>query len=193
MRPFLILLTTLATCASAQVFEAGAGGGVSRLSNRSLGSLSDGTTSVPVTLDDGWRFGFRMTLNNWPFFGHEFGYGYNRTKLLIGGVDNGGMAIHQGFYNFLAYATPEGNRVRPFVTGGGHFSNYVPPGASATSGGGTNKFGINYGGGIKVRVLPTWGIRLDYRQYRTPKPFDLPGVSGWLNQTEISAGVMFML
>ena len=118
MRSFFTLFFALSTLASAQVFEAGAGGGVSRLSSRELGSISDGASNVPVTLDDGWRFGFRMTLNNWAFFGHEFGYGYNRTRLLIGNQDNGGMAIHQGFYNFLAYATPEGNRVRPFVTGG---------------------------------------------------------------------------
>ena len=46
------------------------------------------------------------------------------------------MAIHQGGYNFLLYATPEGTRIRPFATGGVVFANYVPPGASATSGGG---------------------------------------------------------
>ena len=103
------------------------------------------------------------------------------------------MAIHQGFYNFLLYATPEGSRVRPFVTGGGHFSNFVPPGASATQGSGDNKIGFNYGAGVKVRITPTWLFRVDYRDYNTGTPFDLPGAEGRLRQTEISAGVSFTL
>jgi hypothetical protein len=101
------------------------------------------------------------------------------------------MAIHQGGYNFLLYATKEGTRVRPFATGGVMFANYVPPGSSATSGGGENKFGVNYGGGVKVRLTSLFGVRLDVRQYTTPKPFgsSFPFLrEGWLRQTEISAG-----
>jgi opacity protein-like surface antigen len=192
-RSLLALLFSMAACASAQIFEVGPHGGISRLSGKEIGTLSDGLGgTVPVRLDDGWRFGFRMTINNWVFAGQEFGYAYNRTQLSLGGSE-AGMAIHQGLYNFLVYATPEGTAVRPFATGGVHFSNFVPPGTSATSGGGDTKFGINYGGGIKVKVLPAWGIRLDVRQYRTGKPFDLPGVSGSLRQLEVSAGFMFML
>ncbi|MEI9811685.1 MAG: hypothetical protein WDO18_02990 [Acidobacteriota bacterium] len=63
------------------------------------------------------------------------------------------MAVHTGGYNYLIYANHEGNRVRPFATGGLQFSNYVPPGSSAYNGGGSNKFGFNYGGGVKVRAL----------------------------------------
>jgi opacity protein-like surface antigen len=148
-----------------------------------------------VELKDGWRFGFRITLNNWRFFGHEFGYSYNRTSLVIRDTPptETGMAFHQPFYSFLAYATPEGTVVRPFVAGGGHVSNFLPPGASVTQGGGDNKFGYHYGGGLKVRVKTNWGVRLDVRQYITGKPFDLPGASGKLKQVEISAGFMFMM
>jgi opacity protein-like surface antigen len=127
--------------------------------------------------------------------GQEFGYAYNRSGLNVEGQDFGGMAIHQGFYNFLVYATPEGTRIRPFATGGGHFSNFVPPGASATRGQGENKFGINYGGGIKVRVTERWLFRVDFRQFVTGKPFGdfFPGVSGALRQNQISAGLSFAL
>jgi opacity protein-like surface antigen len=186
----------LTVCASAQVFEAGAHGGVSRISGKQLGTLPGSTgENVPVTLDDGWRFGFRITLNNWSHFGHEFGYGYNRTTLRIEDTPptEGGMAIHQGFYNFLLYPTPEGSPIRPFAAVGGHFSNYVPPGASVTSGGGSNKIGYNYGGGLKVRIMPNWGLRFDVRQYVTGKPFDLPNASGLIRQLEMSVGFMFML
>lgn len=180
-----LLLVASSVFCQAQVAEFGIGGGVNRLSGKDLG--------LGYSLDDGWRLIFRLTLNNWRFFGHEFGYAYNRTHLNFEGQDLGGMAFHQGFYHFLAYATPEGTRVRPFVSGGGHFSNFVQPGASAQYGQGSNKFGVNYGGGVKVRVTEKWLVRLDFKQWLTGKPFDIPGQSGKLKQNEISAGFSFVL
>jgi hypothetical protein len=44
-----------------------------------------------------------------------------------------------------------------------------------------------------VRVTETWLFRVDYRDYVTGKPFDLPGAEGRLRQTEISAGLSFTL
>jgi opacity protein-like surface antigen len=180
-----LLLAASAVFANAQVAEFGVAGGVSNLSNRVLGG--------GYSLDNGWSMIFRMTVNSSTIFGNEFGYAYNRSALNLSGQAQG-MAIHQGFYNFLVYATPEGKRVRPFVTGGGHFSNFVPPGASAARGGGSNKFGINYGGGVKVKLTEKYLFRVDYRQFMTGKPFDnaLP-VSGWLRQQQISAGISFTL
>jgi opacity protein-like surface antigen len=137
---------------------------------------------------------FRLTINNWAYFGQEFGYAYNRTHLKTIAEDLGGMAIHQGHYNFLVYATPEGKIFRPFATGGGHFSNFVPPGASATQGQGSNKFGFNYGGGLKVRIGEKWQVRLDLRQFVTGKPFgEFFPVSGSLRQTEASIGFGFVM
>lgn len=170
----------VSTAAFGQAAEFTVHGGVSRIGSKDLGS--------GYSLDDGWRAGGRVTLNSSAFFGHEFGYAYNRTTLLLGGQSQGGMAIHQGFYNFLVYAVPEGKPVRPFVTGGAHFSNFVPPGSSATQGGGSTKFGVNYGGGLKFRLGPKYLMRVDYRQYNTGKPFGLPGASGRLKQNEISVG-----
>jgi opacity protein-like surface antigen len=184
----VMLFLACASSAWGQLFEVWFNGGESLLSNKGLGTLSaSGGSKNDVTLEDGFRFSFRMTLNNESHFGHEVQYAYSRTKLNISGAEQG-MAIHQGGYNFLIYATPEGTRVRPFATGGVMFANYVPPGSSATSGGGDNKFGFNYGGGVKVRVTSLFGLRFDVRQSTTPKPFDLPLREGWLRQTEISAG-----
>jgi opacity protein-like surface antigen len=184
MAPFL--LAAMSVTAHAQVFEGSLNGGVSKLQNSTLGA--------GYSLDDGWNMAFRITLNSWTHFGQEFGYGYNRSHLKLSGQDQGGMAIHQGFYNMLAYATPEGSRVRPFVAGGGHFSNFVPPGASAQYGQGSNKFGLNYGGGIKVKVSEKFLVRGDFRQYLTGKPFgDSLPVSGTLRQNVISFGVGFIL
>jgi opacity protein-like surface antigen len=185
----LLLIAASGICANAQVAEFGVGGGVTKMSNH--GDLAPG-----YSLDDGFNLTFRLTVNNDTYFGHEFGYNYNRTKLLVDGQSQGGMAAHQGFYDFLLYGTREGKRVRPFIAGGGHFTNFVPPGASATQGQGSNKFGINYGGGVKVRVNEKWLFRVDYRQFNQGKPFGgdqgLP-VSGWLKMNQISAGISFVM
>jgi opacity protein-like surface antigen len=169
--------------------------GQSLISNGGLGTDQVfGGSPNDVELTNGFRFGFRFGINTGGHFGHEIQYAYSRTQLKYndqGGVEQG-MAIHQGGYNFLAYATPEGSRIRPFGTGGVGFSNYVPPGSSATSGGGSTKFGFSYGGGVKVRVTDLWAVRFDLRQYTTPKPFDLPLKSGWIRQTEVSAGIGIM-
>lgn len=180
----------LAMALSAQVAEFSVSGGVSKLSDNDIGSLSTSGASSDLELGDGFRLGFRLTLNNWRLFGHEIGYAYNRTKLRLTTppVEEAGTAIHQGIYNFLVYATPEGTMVRPFVAGGGHFSNYQWPGQSVTQGGGSTKFGFNYGGGVKVRLGPLYMMRLDFRQYVQGKPFDLPQQSGLLRQNEISVG-----
>lgn len=185
-----LLGAALTVTASAQVAEFAVSAGRSLLSNKDLGS--------GYSLDDGFRLAFRLTVNNWTHFGQEFGYAYNRSHLLFeqGGQsqDLGGMAIHQGHYNFLAYATPEGTRIRPFATGGGHFSNFVPPGASAAQGQGSNKFGFSYGGGIKARIGEKWQVRFDLRQFITGKPFgEFFPVSGKLRQTEASVGLGFVL
>lgn len=149
-----------------------------------------------VRLNDGFRLGFRIGLNTYSHFGFEFGYAYNRTQLHLDGppVTELGMAIHQGFGDALLYLTPEKIKIRPFVAGGVHFSNFVQPGASAQYGQGENKFGVNYGGGIKVRVAENWQVRLDFRQYETGKPsFQIFNPSGRLLQNEISVGVGFVL
>lgn len=185
----LLLIAASGVCAHAQVAEFGVGGGVTKMSKG--GDLASG-----YSLDDGWNMIFRLTVNNDNILGHEFGYNYNRTHLKFSGQDQGGMAAHQGFYNFLVYGMREGKKVRPFVTGGAHFTNFVPPGASASYGQGSNKFGLNYGAGVKVRLTEKWLFRVDYRQYMQGKPFGgsngLP-VNGKLYMNQISAGVSFCL
>ncbi len=184
----LIVGIAAAAALSAQSFEVGFGGGVSRLNGKELGTLGVGDPTK-LALKDGWRFGFRMAFNTWRWAGQESGYGYNRTQLHIPGTtEQAGMAIHQGFYNLLLYAAPEGSRIRPFVAGGGHFSNFVPPGSSAQFGGGSTKFGVNYGAGVKARLTDKFGIRFDVREYLQGKPFDLPNQTGKIRLMEVSAG-----
>lgn len=172
------LLLGFSAISFGQSFEAAVSGGPTAVSGGDLGS--------GYSLSDGFRLGFRITLNTRNWLGYEFGYAYNRTNLQAGGTEQG-MAIHQGFGGALIYATGERARFRPFAAGGIHFSNFVPPGASAQYGQGENKFGFNYGAGLKVRLKGPFQLRFDARQYNQGKPFGLGG-SGRFLLNEFSAG-----
>jgi hypothetical protein len=204
----LALLFALACAPSAwaQYLEAWFNGGQTFYKNAGLGSFSVlGGSKDDLKLDDGFRFSIRLAFNGDSYFGHEVQYAYSRAQLVqtipattIGGTattSKQGMAVHMGGYNFLAYANHEGNRFRPFATGGVGFMNFVPPGSSAYSGGGDNKFGFNYGGGLKIRARGPIGFRVDVRQYASGKPFQstrfaIPTpAKGWIRMNEISAGV----
>jgi opacity protein-like surface antigen len=187
-----IFVLALAVPALAQVGEFSISGGASRFSGN-IGTIAE-TGGGEIEMTSGFRLGLRFTVNPREFFGHEFGYAYNRSKLRVDapGGEEINVPVHQFGYNFLLYATPEGSRVRPFGTVGANFSSFFPPGASVYYGNQETKFGVNYGGGIKARVTEVWGIRLDLRQFLMPKPFDFPNQSGWLRQVEVSGGVSFL-
>ena len=192
-----ILGLLLAVPAWSQALEMAVGGGVSRLTNGGLGKVDAASAQQDdYSLKGGFRLVMRMTMNSGDFKGHETGYAYNRTQLVQNGEgasSQTGMAIHQGFYNYLLYPTREGSRIRPFAAGGVHFANYVPPGASATSGGGSTKFGVNYGGGIKIRVSERFLLRFDARQFLNPKPFGLINPGSWIRMNEYSTSLAFVL
>jgi opacity protein-like surface antigen len=195
---FILPLLLCGGSAFAQGFEVGVFGGASLAGKGDIGAdtiTPTASSSARVKLTDGFRFGFRAGVNPYRFVGFEFGYAYNRTQLHLDGppVSEQGMAIHQGFGDVLFHFTSEGRRVRPFVAGGIHFSNFVPPGASVSTGGGDTKFGANYGFGVKVKITDNWQVRADFREYETGKPFKLTNQAGRFFQNEISAGVAFTL
>ena len=183
-----------AASAFPQAAEVYVTGGASILSNRAIGHDIVTTNGVDsgydIKLTDGFRIGFRLDMNTGKFYGHEVGYAYSRTQFHIDTppAQEVGTSIHTGFYDFMYHFTPEGSRVRPFVCAGVQFSTFAFPGYSASSGGGSTKFGVNYGAGVKIKLSSLYAIRLDARQYRTPKPFDFPARDGWIRQTEISGG-----
>jgi opacity protein-like surface antigen len=168
----LILAMAFTVLASAQGnYDLGVFAGVSGYSGRNIGTFGAET----VTIKNGWNFGFRVTSVPEEKIGYEGGYSYNRTgfenspllETAIGGRT--GFAQHQGFGRAMLF--PFKGRVRPFVSGGLHFGNFVFPGSSASQGGGENKWGINYGGGVRALVTERYSIRLDYQMFNTGKPF----------------------
>ena len=191
-----------ASSAWAEGLEFWALGGETLVSNPGLGTnqcpsnvsaslcQSIGAASNDLALTDGWHFGFRGGFNSGDHLGYEVGYMYNRTNLKfnsLGGAQSG-MAYHQVSFNGLYYLTSPDTKVRPFGTVGVGFTNYAPPGSSAAYGGGDTKLGFNYGGGVKFKLTDRYGIRFDVRQATTPKPLGLVLASGWLRETEFSAG-----
>jgi len=184
----IILCAVSAATASAQSAELGLTAGWSVLNDSGIGSLTsfEGGTA-PVGLGDGVRIGARWATNSWVFLGHEFSYAYQRSSLAIGDQPSQGMTVQNIYYNFVAHATPEGTVVRPFVTAGAGVSVFFPPGFSSLSGGGDNKFGYNYGGGLKFKLSDRFGLRFDLRDHVTGKPFNLPNASGKLHNVEYSS------
>ena len=191
VRPCVIALLMCGCAATsfAQVAEVALSFGESIMKDNVLGRAPD-LSGTLYTVNNGFRVTGRFTLNTKRFIGHEFGYGYSRTKLAAAGFSGSdSMPTHQGFYDFLFYGTPEGSKIRPFLAGGAQFTTFVPPGASATYGTGTTKYGGNFGAGVKVKITSMFLLRLDVRDYVTGKPFSLINQSGALHQIEASAGL----
>jgi opacity protein-like surface antigen len=209
------LVMLFSTAVFAQSFEASVSGGKTVIPAKSadLGTATIDPASGTYRLQDGFRLSLRMTLNSWRFMGHEFGYGYNHTSVaappttVSGGISGlpgqPGTVVqtlpaqtisvpaHQGFYDFLVYAAPEGFRVRPFAAAGVQFTAFSQPGSYY--GNRETKYGINYGAGIKLKVKEPWGVRVDVRQYNMGKPFKLENASGRLLMWEFSGGISFLL
>jgi opacity protein-like surface antigen len=186
----LAMFLIVSMSALAQTAEVSGSVGAARISNGLLGDLGSGNL---LKANATYRIGVRFTFNMGGHLGHEIGYAYNHAKLTetLGGSnsDIGGLPVHQGMYNFLAYATKPGTLLRPFATGGIHFSSYFPPGSSVFSGNGTTKFGFNYGAGVKFKIGALMLGRLDFREYMNGKPNFGTHPSGLLSMYEISAGV----
>lgn len=194
MRLWLVvfLLCACAAVCPAQVGEISLNFGWALMKDNILGIGAD-LSGTQYTINNGFNLAARMTLNTRRFAGHEFGYAYSRTKLGATGLSGTQeLSTHQGFYDFLLYALPEGSRIRPFAAGGAQFTTFVPPGASAAYGQGTTKYGGNFGAGVKVKINSLFLLRLDARDYVTGKPFNLINQSGALHQIEVTAGLGLM-
>src|SRR5690348_13258887 len=107
----LILIACSSSLAFAQSAEISVSGGVSRFTGDY--AVAGGGDNTPIDFTNGFRLVFRFTWNQGKFFSHEIGYGYARTHLHYQGnpvQDIAPISIHQGIYDFLVNATPEGSK-----------------------------------------------------------------------------------
>ena len=208
LRVFLFIAAAATTLA--QNFEVSAIGGLSRPSRAALGSLADsGGQDDDVTIKGDVGFGGRLTWNTKGYYGHEFGYLRTRGTLFAKIRDGSDVTERQGrvimqhlFYNFMMYMMPNGERVRPFITGGMTGVQYGEPNIAEWSRSKSRNYGFNYGGGLKFKFGHAI-IRLDVRQHLTGKPYDLhfgsatsaisPGIEsgGLLKHLEGTLGIGF--
>ena len=195
----VIVFFGTAAMGSAQVAEVAVTGGWGVFTDSTVGTLGFGSDLPELKVDNGVRIGGRLSMNRW-FLGHEISYAWQKTHLKsvigTGSEDIGSMSIQNFYYNFVVHATPEGTAIRPFVTGGAGVSTFFPPGVSSLSGSGNNKFGFNYGGGVKFRLTDKFGLRMDVRDHVTGRPFGNLGVNtldGKFHNIEFSVGFALLL
>jgi hypothetical protein len=181
-------------------------GGWSINSNNAIGTdkISGGSPN-DLQVTNGGVFAVRFDWNQGNHIGHEFQYMYARMPILSSSAQNTtlGAALNRFGYNLLGYFNGRDSKVRLFGTLGGQWTLYSRPSTSlfgcvsincsvyeqppATEG--NNKFGINYGIGMKVHLTRKLSLRSDFRQYVNGKPFNLPLSSGGaLIQSVVSAG-----
>ena len=191
-----LALFLLALPALPQALEVFVSGGPTFVNNANIGQFALTPDEPRYRLTDGFRISIMAGLNTGSRIGHEVGYAYLRTQLrseLAGETSESGVGGHQAIYNFFFHLTRDGTRGRPYVFGGANLANYVSPGGGGASGGGDTKFGLQYGGGIKIRFYEIFGFRIGAHQFTSPKPFNLTGRSGWVRFSEISVGFGLML
>jgi outer membrane protein W len=195
--PLAIIALAFSGAAFAQSGEFWFSAGESLLWHNDIGTTAPiGGSPNDYSLGNGFRFGFRFDLNTHERLGYELSYFYSRSSLDVNvpaATGSTGFGIHTVSGDVLYHFVKRDSRIRPFVMGGLGFSNFVPPGSSATSGGGSNEFQVNYGGGVKFKVGSKWGhdwgIRADVKQFQYfSKPFGLYLANGKLQQTEATLG-----
>jgi opacity protein-like surface antigen len=201
MRLFFPAIIGLIVCspALAQFAEIGVTGGYGSFREGELASFGGGggnATSFEYT--GGVRIGARMSFDFRRYFAHEISYAFQSSKFVettsadsTQTVVENSAQIHNYSYNFTVHATPRDSRVRPFVTGGGGVTSFIPPGYSSFQAQGQTKLGYNYGAGIKFLLSDRYGIRFDARNHRVGKPF-FQNVDGGLQLMEISTTVSYL-
>lgn len=202
MKPPIFALSLAVCCGPCfgQGIELGASVGGTRASSSDLGSVvrNNPTSLARVAFGGGLRVGAHASFNTSTLLANEFGYARETASLSATGGGSNDVNVNQVYYNLVLHLLPKGLLVRPFVDGGVHLNRYG--GGAFTLGnvasgaiGGSTKVGFNYGGGLKVKVLPLLQLRLDIRQFQNPKPYGFDGADGLLRQLTVTAGIAFTL
>ena len=199
------------TAAYGQKYEIAPIAAYQRTSREPLGSISSVEPRDDDTkFRDGAGIGLRLTWNTKGYYGHEIGYLVSRFKLeskvraeetAAVTVLRDRVVVQQAFYNFIMYMMPAGERWRPFITGGAQGYQYGAPKFADWPTGATRNWGVNWGGGLKLKLMKHALVRFDLRDYIGGKPYDLTfqesgtGIEtksqagGFIHQIEGSVGI----
>jgi hypothetical protein len=200
------MVTVLCLCsgiALAQRYEISPLVSYPRFSRKALGSLNETNNRDTDTQIRGrMGYGLRLTANTKGYYGHEIGYILSkadfRTDIATTSADGRTVTrtrkideiqVQQAFYNFMIYMMPAGERVRPYITGGAHMTRYGAPAIEEFDRRAERKYGVNFGAGLKFKLMEHVNVRLDLRDYINGAPFDLK----FEDQTKFSAGLFQQL
>jgi hypothetical protein len=189
----LFLFSFLSVASLHAQIEATLYGGVLQPRGGDLGDF--GFARQPIQMKNGFKGGARLSLNSGLLTGHELSYGYERYDLDIGGQTESTATAQDFYYDFVLHLTPGAVPVRPFLLAGAGYTSFSPGnGGVFADASGANEIGVNFGGGVKVKVRKFFGVRFDVRNHLTRKPnfLDIAGVSGQLNRMEYSVGASFL-
>ncbi len=182
-----LILLTLAVCGPAhgQKYEFSVLGGYPRISGRGLGSLRSTPVDTDTKLKGQYSYGAVATLNTRGYYGFELGYMQSLAKFttVAETTDATGatidfpredrIRIQQATLNALIYFMPAGEAWRPYITGGAQVFRYGAPRFPEWPGGGSKNYGVNWGAGLKLRLLPHVLMRFDIRDFIGGAPYDV--------------------
>jgi opacity protein-like surface antigen/outer membrane protein OmpA-like peptidoglycan-associated protein len=172
------------------IVEASAFGGITNFGRVGAG--------LGTSLGKGADVGVRFTVNPNDFLGIELnGSAYGDHKLKFSNQPRPGVNlpqldvhVYQMAINALGYFTPRENKVRPFLTVGFGPSFYTPndrataaaraldPSFGLSNFSSDTRLTLNYGAGVKWKVHPHIGLRVDVRGLAGQNPkFSLPNSS----------------
>ena len=132
----------------------------------SFDTIFTGDFSLSSTLENGPTYGGRLGHYRFPF-GVEGSFTYSNSGLVASADIANGISVKlpaRVMYleaNVLWIIIP--GPVQPFFTGGGGFHSYK---LTDADGRGINKFGWNFGGGLKINVSRV-ALRIDVRDHMT--------------------------
>jgi opacity protein-like surface antigen len=194
----MVLLSSVA--AWGQSFDFGLGFGRASAGGRTIGTVpvqtEQGIENANLTLGSGFAFNTNFMISGFGFTGHEFGYNFTRANQNLRTADgqtfvDDGSNINIFYYNFVLKPIPGRPKFEPYVGGGPAIASFSAPGQSIFSGGSANRFGLNYGAGLKVYINDFVHTRFDVRQTWTGSPeiYLNQNTSGSFRQTVFSVGI----
>ena len=160
--------------------------------------------NVRLDLEQSYVMGLRITENRGQYFGAELEYSFANQPLSFRGLSPTvpslalDHSVHKLAYSALFYGKGRQERIRPFGSVGFGTSlfqvrNHSQDEARRQGVDLRNrwKLAFSYGAGVKLRIAPGWGVRVDFRDQITGVPdFGLPSQAPMLEGSGTGSGFL---
>ncbi len=165
--------------------------------------VEEGTTqNVQLDLEQSYVVGLRITENRGQYFGAELEYSFANQPLSFRGLSPTvpflalDHRVHKFAYSGLFYGRGRQERIRPFgsIGFGTSFFQVRRHSQDEALREGVDlrnrwKLAFSYGAGVKLRMAPGWGVRVDFRDQITGVPdFGLPSQAPMLEGSGTGPG-----